>query len=299
MRAVCKNIIAGSPCEYRIGEPLSKHTSFRIGGPADLMMFPGNETELGDLLKRIGAAIPVLILGNGTNLLASDKGFRGVVIKMNRGFKDIECSGNMIEVEAGYSLPRLVDFCRANGLSGMEWAVGIPGSVGGALVMNAGAYGGQMSDTVVAVRGVMPSGSKRILKTSSVKFSYRHAEYPDGFVITGCTLRMHKGQVRRMEKTMNELMAKRQMNQPLSQPSAGCIFKNPEGDSARRLIGIAGLRGKRVGGAQVSAKHANFIVNRGGATARDVLALARLVRAVVAKDSGVTLVPEVKLIGQR
>jgi UDP-N-acetylmuramate dehydrogenase len=299
MKIVYKHIIAGSTCEHRIDEPLSRHTSFRIGGPADLMLFPGNETELGDLLKRINGTLPVLILGNGTNLLASDKGFRGLVIKMTREFKRIERTGNIIEVGAGYGLPRLVDFCLANGLSGMEWAVGIPGSVGGALVMNAGAYGGQMSDAVTAVRGILPSGRKRELTAKAIRFSYRHAKYPEGFVITGCTLTMTQGRTRKIKRAMEAWMAKRTLNQPLSMPSAGCIFKNPAGDSARRLIGLAGLRGKRVGGAQVSAKHANFIVNRGGATARDVLSLARLVQVSVRRELGVTLVPEIRLIGIR
>lgn len=299
MKAAYEKIITVSSGEYRVREPLSRHTSFRIGGPADLMMFPSSEAELGDLLRLTGTALPVLILGNGTNLLAGDKGFRGVVIKMTRGFKGIARSGNTVEVEAGHSLPRLVDFCLAQGLSGLEWAVGIPGSVGGALVMNAGAYGGQMSDTVVAVKGILPSGRKRSLDARAIRFSYRHAEYPNRFVITGCTLKLDKGRQRQIKKAMDGWMARRELNQPLSLPSAGCVFKNPAGDSARRLIGLAGLRGKRVGGAQVSVKHANFIVNRGRATARDVLALAQLVQATVAKQLGVTLVPEVKLIGER
>ncbi|MDI6740373.1 MAG: UDP-N-acetylmuramate dehydrogenase [Candidatus Edwardsbacteria bacterium] len=300
MKKVYWDIIAGLSCEYRIREPLYRHTSFKIGGPADLMVFPRNQDELAAILSQVTASgLAPLVLGNGTNLLAGDKGFRGVVIKLTKGFKAIAHSGAMIEVGAGHSLSRLVDFCLASGLSGMEWAVGIPGSVGGALVMNAGAYGGQMSDVATIVRGLIPTGNKRLLKAKSINFSYRHAEYPEGFVITGCTLKMKRGRPQLIKKAMDELMAKRAFNQPLSQPSAGCIFKNPANDSARRLIGLAGLKGKRVGGAQVSVKHANFIVNRGGATARDVMKLARQIQIAVKRELGVALAPEVRLIGER
>lgn len=300
MKQAVRHIVSAGGCEYKEHEPLARHTSFRIGGPADLMAFPRDERELAAVLKAAAAArVPLLPIGNGTNLLAGDRGIRGAVVKMTRGFRAIERSGLTLRVGAGCGLPRLVDYCLAQGLSGLEWAVGIPGSVGGALVMNAGAYGGQMSDVVTAVRGLLPTGRVRALRAAAVRFSYRHAEYPAGFVITGCTLRMKSGRPPLMRRAMDEWMAKRRFNQPLSLPSAGCIFKNPAGDSARRLIGLAGLRGRKVGGAQVSAKHANFIVNRGGATARDVLALARLVQAGVAKELGVTLVPEVRLVGER
>jgi len=232
-------------------------------------------------------------------MLVSDKGFRGVVIKLSKGFKTIERSGDKLNVNAALSLPRLVTRCLEQNLTGMEWAVGIPGSVGGALVMNAGAYGGQMSDVVVNVRGCLRDGRPLVIPAKGIHFSYRHAEYPEGFVITGCELRLRTGRKPAITRAMDQWLAKRAQNQPLSLPSAGCIFKNPPNDSARRLIGLAGMRGKRIGGAQVSVKHANFIVNRGGATARDVLALAKAVQAAVKKDSGVTLVPEVRLVGQR
>lgn len=299
MRPAIRHIIAVTGCALKAGEPLARHTSFRIGGPADLMAFPRDERELAAVLQAAAAArTAVMPIGNGTNLLAGDRGIRGVVVKMTRGFRAIERSGLALRVGAGCSLPRLVDYCLAHGLSGLEWAVGIPGSVGGALVMNAGAYGGQMSDVVTAVRGLLPTGRARTLRASALRFSYRHAEYPAGLVITGCTLRMKPGRPPLMRRAMDEWMAKRRFNQPLSLPSAGCIFKNPAGDSARRLIGLAGLRGSRVGGAQVSAKHANFIVNRGHASAKDVLALIRKVRALVARKTGVKLELELKLVGR-
>ena len=300
MKTVYQKLLAGLTCAHRIDEPLARHTSFRIGGPADLMLLPKDEPELAAALRAIKRAkLALLVLGNGTNMLVSDRGFRGVVIKLSKGFKDIERCGNTLRVNAALSLPRLVTRCMQQRLTGMEWAVGIPGSIGGALVMNAGAYGGQMSDVVKNVYGYLPNGDLRTPAPKDIHFSYRHAEYPKGFVIAGCTLKLRPGSKQAIKRAMDRWLTKRAQNQPLSLPSAGCIFKNPPDDSARRLIGVAGLKGKQVGGAQVSAKHANFIVNRGGARARDVLALAKAVQDAVKRDSGVTLVPEVRLIGQR
>ncbi len=300
MSPSARTVAAGLGCRHRIDEPLSRHTSFRIGGPAELMAFPGTETELSAVLRLARAAgLPYLVLGNGTNLLVGDRGYRGVVIKLTQEFRRAERSGSEVTVGAGSSLPRLVAFCLEQGLAGMEWAVGIPGSVGGALVMNAGAYGGQMSDVVAEVWGLLPGGRRRVIPARLIRFGYRQARYPDGFVITGCRLRLRPGRRQTIRSAMAGWLAKRARNQPLTVPSAGCVFKNPANDSARRLIGLAGMRGKCVGGAQVSAKHANFIVNRGGATAADVLALARRVRAAVDRELGVRLVPEIKLVGER
>ncbi len=285
--------------QCRFNEPMSRHTSFRIGGPADLLVIPADEADLQNLLAGIfKARIPYMITGNGTNLLVLDEGIRGVVIKITTGFRQLERKEGGLIVGSGYSLPRLVEKSAELGLIGLEWGVGIPGSVGGALVMNAGAYGGQISDTVKKVWGFTSQGHKLTLKNNQIKFSYRHSEYPKDFVITGAELKMGSGQRKKIEAVMAQWMAKRRRYQPLSLPSAGCIFKNPPGDSAKRLIAVAGLRGKKVGGAKVSSKHANFIINDGGARANDVLKLIDSIKSRTYKELGIELVPEVKTVGE-
>jgi UDP-N-acetylmuramate dehydrogenase len=293
-----KRLAAGIGGERLLDEPMSRHTSFRIGGPADMLVSPDGQEDLIAFLRLAAGAVPYIIIGNGSNLLVSDKGIRGAVVWIGRGFRNLERRVARITAGAGLSLPWLVDRCRAMGLSGLEWAAGIPGSLGGALVMNAGAYGGQMSDAVEAVFGVLPSGRYSELKPAEIGFSYRHARYPGGFVITGCRLRLAEGRPYSIRRLMDKWLGMRRRNQPLSLPSAGCIFKNPKGDSARRLIGVAGMRGAKAGGAQVSRKHANFIVNYGGARAADVRKLMDMVRLAVSRECGVELEPEVKLIGE-
>jgi UDP-N-acetylmuramate dehydrogenase len=284
--------------ECLFDEPMSRHTSFRLGGPADLFISPADPADLAGILRSLGLELNYIIIGNGSNLLVSDRGIRGAVILIGRGFRRLERRGAAISAGAGLSLPGLVDQCRAMGLSGLEWAAGIPGSLGGALVMNAGAYGGQMADVVERVYGLLPSGRPVELKPAEINFSYRRANYPSGFVITGCRLRLATGRPASIKRLMDKWLGLRRRNQPLSLPSAGCIFKNPEGDSARRLIGVAGMRGRRVGGAQVSRKHANFIVNYGGAKASHVKKLMDQVAKAVRRQCGVTLEPEVKIIGE-
>jgi UDP-N-acetylmuramate dehydrogenase len=296
---ILKQLAARAKGQCRFDEPMSRHTSFRIGGPADLLVIPADESDLQNLLAGIDKArIPYMVLGNGTNLLALDGGIRGVVIKMTAGFRQTEKKENTLRVGAGYVLPRLVEGSAEMGLAGLEWGVGIPGSVGGALVMNAGAYGGQMSDIVKKVWGYAPSGDRLTLRAGQINFGYRHSEYPEGFVIAGAELEMKPGRKRAIKDAMERWMGKRQRNQPLSLPSAGCIFKNPANDSARRLIGVAGLKGKKIGGAKVSSKHANFIVNDGGAQAADVLKLIDLIRERTYKTVGIELTPEVKTVGE-
>ncbi|MBI4726578.1 UDP-N-acetylmuramate dehydrogenase [candidate division TA06 bacterium] len=285
--------------EYLFNEPLKGHTSFRIGGPAELVAVPGNEEALSQLLARIRRnKLDYYVLGNGSNLLAGDKGYKGVVIKIAKDFRKLSREGNRLKVESGYPLPALVDYCAKAGLAGLEWAVGVPGSLGGALVMNAGAYGGQMADVVKKVWGLTAEGKKKVLSPKQIKFSYRQAHYPKGFVITGAGLELKPGSRRKIEKAMSLYLSKRKRNQPLSLPSAGCIFKNPEGDSAKRLIAVAGMKGKKLGGAAVSVKHANFIVNQGGATAAEVLALIKKIQSQTHQRLGIRLVPEVKILGK-
>jgi len=296
-RSFLARIAAGLRGQCSFDEPMARHTSFRIGGPADLLAIPADVADLQNLLAVLGRSVPYMVIGNGTNLLVGDRGIRGVVIKIGSGLTAVERNGTAMTVAAGMRLPKLVEVCQAQGLSGLEWAVGIPGSVGGALVMNAGAYGGQMSDVVTAASGLTPSGDRTTVAAKDINFSYRHAEYPCGFIITGCRLQLKADKPAAIKARTRQWLQKRKANQPLSLPSAGCIFKNPPNDSARRLIGVAGLRGARLGGAQVSRKHANFIVNYGGATAADVLKLMDQVRNRVYKEIGIELIPEVKVVG--
>jgi len=285
--------------EYRFNEPLRSHTSFRIGGPAELLAIPCGEQALSGLLVRIKKyKLNYYVLGNGSNLLAEDRGYKGVVIKIAKGFKKLSRDRNRLTVDSGYSLPALVDYCAKEGLSGLEWAVGIPGSLGGALVMNAGAYGGQMADSVKKVWGLTPEGKKLKLSPKKINFSYRQAHYPKGFVITGAELELKTGRRSSIEKTMNLYLSKRKKNQPLTLPSAGCIFKNPPGDSAKRLIAVAGMKGQKLGGAAVSVKHANFIVNQGGAKSAEVLALIKKIQSQAYQRLGIRLIPEVKVLGK-
>lgn len=296
---VLKHLAAKAKGQCRFGEPMSRHTSFRIGGPADLMVIPADEADLRNLLAGIHKArVPFMILGNGTNLLVLDGGIRGVVIKMTAGFRQMDRKENTLKVGAGYALPRLVEGSAEMSLAGLEWGVGIPGSLGGALVMNAGAYGGQMSDIVKKVWGYTQTGDRLTLRAGQINFGYRHSEYPEGFVIAGTELEMREGRKNKIKSAMGQWMEKRQRNQPLSLPSAGCIFKNPMNDSARRLIGVTGLKGKKIGGAKVSSKHANFIINDGGARAADVLKLIEIIREKTYKSLGIELMPEVKTIGE-
>jgi UDP-N-acetylmuramate dehydrogenase len=297
--ALLKKLAAQVRGRCLFDEPMSRHTSFRIGGPADLLVIPADEADLQSVLsflERSGAGY--LVLGNGTNLLVLDGGVRGVTIKVAAGFRTVETAGSRLKAGAGHPLPGLVEHCRRLGLSGLEWAAGIPGSVGGALVMNAGAYGGQISDLVTKVWGYLPSGDRLTIPARKVNFGYRHAEYPEGFVIAGAELDLQPGSIRKISAQMNKWMDKRRKNQPLSLPSAGCIFKNPDADSARRLIGVAGMRGKTLGRARVSTKHANFIVNLGGARASEVLRLVELVRSRTRKELEIDLVPEIKTVGE-
>lgn len=296
---ILKKLAAKAKGQCRFDEPMSRHTSFRIGGPADLMIIPKDQDDLQEMLAMIyKSRIPVMALGNGTNMLVLDGGIRGVVIKTTVGFRQAEINDTVVIAGAGYSLPRLVEESVNKGLAGLEWGVGIPGSLGGALVMNAGAYGGQISDVVKKVWGLTSSGDKLTLKVKQINFGYRHSEYPSGFVITGTEMELKPGRKSSLRTAMDKWMEKRQINQPLSLPSAGCIFKNPAGDSARRLIGVAGLKGKKIGGAKVSNKHANFIVNDGNARAEDVIRLIDLVRERTYKEIGIELIPEVRTVGE-
>ena len=282
-------------------EPMSRHTSFRVGGPAKRMAFPSSGEQVLLLLDyaRACGARP-LVIGNGTNLLAPDAGLDRLVIDTSAGLNRLE-KGDEPEVltaEAGVSLARLADFACKQGLAGLEFAHGIPGTVGGAVCMNAGAYDGEMKQVIERVTVLFPEEGIKTLSCGEMDFSYRHSllsDHPDAVVLRA-TFRLVPGDRETIRARMRELMARRKASQPLEYPSAGSTFKRPAGYFAGTLIESSGLKGLTVGGAQVSEKHAGFVINTGTATAADVLAVIRQVQDRVYAEKGVRLEPEVRII---
>lgn len=282
-------------------EPMTKHTSFHIGGPAELMAQPQSEAELQSLLlKAAEAAVPVTLVGNGSNLLVRDKGIRGLVIKLGSMLRDIKVSGNVLTFGSGVSLAQASKKAAELGLSGMEFAVGIPGSIGGAVYMNAGAYDGEMSKVVKSVRVMDAAGEVSELSASELDFGYRHSALQgSGKIVTSVTVELVAGDKQAIAEKMADFSNRRITKQPLELPSAGSMFKRPPGYFAGTLIDQTGLKGYTVGGAQVSTKHAGFVVNIGGATAADVLQLISDVQAKVFAAHGVHLEPEVLVLGEK
>lgn len=281
-------------------EPMTKHTSFHIGGPAELMAQPQSEAELQSLLmKAAETAVPVTLVGNGSNLLVRDKGIRGLVIKLGSMLRDIKVSGNVLTFGSGVSLAQASKKAAELGLSGMEFAVGIPGSIGGAVYMNAGAYDGEMSKVVKSVRVMNAAGEVSELSASELDFGYRHSALQgSGKIVTSVTVELPAGDKQAIAEKMADFSNRRITKQPLELPSAGSMFKRPPGYFAGTLIDQTGLKGYTVGGAQVSTKHAGFVVNIGGATAADVLQLISDVQAKVFSAHGVHLEPEVLVLGE-
>ncbi|NLW56411.1 MAG: UDP-N-acetylmuramate dehydrogenase [Firmicutes bacterium] len=292
-------IAAVQPENYRYDEPMSRHTSFRIGGPADLMI----EVETPDELARTveycrKSGIFWFLLGRGTNLLVKDEGIRGVVLKLGREFSRISVEGKKIRVGAAVSLAKVAEQAARNGLAGLEFASGIPGSVGGAVFMNAGAYGREMQDVVSAVHLYRPGKGFSIYRREKLGFSYRSSRLQtEEAICLEVVLELAAGEEAQIRQEMGELNSRRREKQPMEYPSAGSVFKRPPGDFAGRLIEEAGLKGKQVGQAQVAPKHAGFIINLGGAAAQDVLDLMALVREEVHRKSGVWLEPEIRVLG--
>ncbi len=282
-------------------ELLAKHTSFRIGGPAEVMVFPQNSQQLSVLLREAHAlGINPKILGAGTNVLAPDEGVRGVVICLRDTFMGLTLMDNgMIEAMAGMTLAQTAMFAARNGLSGMEFAHGIPGTVGGGIYMNAGAYGGELKDVAIATEFMLPDGTSRWIKGEEQGFGYRHSAFQsmDG-VIVRTQFQLIPGEEKEIRSRIYELNEKRRNSQPLDMPSAGSTFKRPQQGYAAALIQEAGLKGYRVGDAAVSEKHAGFVVNLGSATAAQVLELVEQVRQRVLDHSGILLEPEVRLWAQ-
>lgn len=290
-------------CEIRKNEEMKNHTSFKVGGPADRFIVVKNMLQLRAVLNAVKESdLQVFILGNGSNILVSDKGIRGVVLSLSGDFKKIELleDNRTILCASGVRLSALCKFAKDNSLTGLEFAWGIPGSVGGAAYMNAGAYGGEMKDVVREVMHISRD-SLEIGKFNldSLDFSYRHSVYTNkDLIITAVKLRLDKGNQIEISSKMDELMKKRKNKQPYDMPSAGSTFKRPQGAFAAALIEECGLKGERVGNAMVSDKHAGFIINNGGATCEDILALIKCVKQKVFTERGVRLECEVKLIGE-
>lgn len=286
--------------ELLLEEPMAKHTSFRIGGPADVLAQPANEAELAALLKRAGEhAVPVTLVGNGSNLLVRDKGIRGLVIKLSNLFNSITVDGNVLTFGSGISLAMASKKAASLSLSGMEFAVGIPGTIGGAVYMNAGAYDGEMAKVVTSVRVMDREGKISELKASELAFAYRHTALQNsGLIVTSVTCVLQPDEADAIAAKMADFSQRRISKQPLELPSAGSMFKRPPGYFAGTLIDQTGLKGYTVGGAQVSTKHAGFVVNVGGATAQDVLQLISDVQSKVFAAHGVRLEPEVLVLGE-
>ena len=296
-----QGIFAGCTAkELLLEEPMAKHTSFRIGGPADVLAQPGNEAELAELLKRAAHhAVPVTLVGNGSNLLVRDKGIRGLVIKLSNLFSSITVAGNVLTFGSGISLAMASKKPASLSLSGLEFAVGIPGTIGGAVYMNAGAYDGEMAKVVTSVQVMDRQGQSSQLKADELDFSYRHTALQNsGLIVTSVTVSLQPGEAESIKAKMDDFSQRRIAKQPLELPSAGSMFKRPVGYFAGTLIEQTGLKGYTVGGAQVSTKHAGFVVNVGGATAKDVLQLIRDVQDRVLAAQGVQLEPEVLVLGE-
>ena len=292
-----QNVMGGSGIFME--EPMKKHTTFRVGGPADVLVQP-DETALAAILALCRQYhVSYSFIGNGSNLLVGDKGIRGVVIEMTDPMGNIEVDGTKITAQAGAMLSKIANTAASNGLGGMEFAAGIPGSVGGAVVVNAGAYGGEMKDIIERVYVLDENGAQLELDRDALDLGYRHSCIPEKkYIVTKVVLELVPRNEAEIRSEMKELNEKRAEKQPLQYPSAGSTFKRPEGYFAGKLIMDAGLRGYQVGGAQVSEKHCGFVINKGDATAADICQLMRDVSDKVQAQFGVVLEPEVKMIGE-
>ena len=280
-------------------ELMSRHTTFRIGGPASVFVTPKSEKDLVtaiEICRSQGA--PYFILGNGSNLLVSDQGYDGVVVHIGSDLRDISVEGTEITAKTGAMLSQVAHAALAHGLRGMEFAAGIPGSLGGACIMNAGAYGGEMSQILVGVRALDDKGQIVELAADQLELGYRHSIMMEKqYVVLGARIHLEKGNPEKIQAQMDDLKEKRIAKQPLEYPSAGSTFKRPEGAFAGKLIMDAGLRGFRIGDAMVSEKHCGFVVNAGKATAEDVCGVISHVQQVVMEKYGKELEPEIRFLG--
>lgn len=282
-----------------IDEPMSRHTTFRVGGPADFFVTPKAKEEVRDVIRICKeAGMPYYIIGNGSNLLVSDAGYRGVIVQIYKEMNEVKVEGDLVKAQAGALLSGIAAKALGAELSGFEFASGIPGTIGGACMMNAGAYGGEMKDVLESVTVLTGEGKIIELGRNELELGYRTSVIAKkGYIVLGAVLKLERGDGEKIKTYMDELKEKRVTKQPLEYPSAGSTFKRPEGYFAGKLIEDAGLRGFQVGGAQVSEKHCGFVINRDHATAADIMELMRQVQIRVKENSGVDLEPEVKRLG--
>ncbi len=293
-----KNRLSSIGCELLINEPMSRHTTFKIGGNADFFIKADTAEQLKKILNVCkDENIEYFTVGRGSNLLVTDNDIHAVIIELGEDFKKVKLlSDNTVYCGAALSLSALCVFARDNGLSGLEFAYGIPGSVGGAVFMNAGAYGGEMKDVVIKSTHITPDGEDKSTDASKLDFGYRHSYYSDKKdIITGASFKLNKDEKDNITARMDDFMNRRKSKQPLEYPSAGSVFKRPEGNFAGALIEKCGLKGASVGGAQVSEKHAGFIINRNNATCEDVCTLIDKIKSTVFKETGIMLEQEIKV----
>lgn len=284
--------------EYEIGADLAAMTWFKVGGPADVLFRPADADDLAGFLRGCPASVPVTVLGVGSNLLVRDGGVAGVVIRLPKSFAAIRIDGGTIEAGAAALDVTVAAKARDAGLGGLEFLRGVPGSIGGAVAMNAGAYGREIADVLESADILTRTGERVKLRPAQLNFSYRHANLPDGAIVTGAVLRGRPADKATVAAEMDRIAAEREQSQPLRTRTGGSTFKNPPGQKAWALIDAAGCRGLRRGGAQVSEKHCNFLINTGGATAADLELLGEDVRARVRAQSGVALEWEIRRIGR-
>ncbi len=285
--------------EILLDEPMRKHTTFRIGGNADMFVSPAVDKIPQIMVLAQEYQVPVTVIGNGSNLLVGDRGIRGLVLSVGKGADAVQVTGCQITAQAGALLSKVAAEAARNNLTGLEFAAGIPGNLGGAVVMNAGAYGGEIKDVLVSVEVLTPEGVVRTVEASDLDLGYRHSCIPKmGYIVLAVTLSLQPGNQQEIRDTMEDLKNRRIEKQPLEYPSAGSTFKRPQGYFAGKLIEDAGLRGYCCGGAQVSEKHCGFVINTGNATAQDVCTLIDDVRNKVYEKFQVELEPEVKMIGE-
>ena len=294
-RGVLEQALEG---EVLYDEPMSRHTSYRIGGPADVMVCSRSVQGIQAALRIAREyGVPVFILGGGSNLLVRDGGLRGMVLNLYGVLKEMRAEGEEVTAGGGAKVTALVNFCARRGLAGLEPMAGVPGSVGGALKGNAGAFGATISDHLAAVRVLEQTGEERVLSREALRFAYRQSSLTEGDVVVSATFRLRQDDAAALQQKVVQILAERKAKQPVEWRSAGSVFKNPPGNFAGRLIEGAGLKGTRVGDAMISPKHGNFFLNLGRATAKDVLALIALAQERVREQSGVSLELEVRVVG--
>ncbi len=300
MKSLSERLLKDVTGEVRFNEPLKRHTTYRIGGPAEILVLPSSESDVICTLRLSAEhGVPVYVMGSGSNLLVSDEGIRGVVLRLGHWMGQITIAGESVRAQAGASLPKLAKVVADHGLAGLEWAGGVPGTVGGAVAMNAGAHGSDTSRCLTQSFLVTRDGEPVTRSLSELKFSYRKSGLlrEEHLVVLAAEFRLRRDDPEAVLARMKGFAARRRCTQPLGMPSSGSVFKNPPGDYAGRLIEACSLKGKKIGGAQVSTVHGNFIVNTGNARARDVYGLINLIRRRVKEEFDIDLEPEVELVG--